>query len=143
MIRKNVYVKSYGNTWVISIPQDLAKELPKDVIYCEVYYSIRPRIIVLEFTKYRTEDSYQVYIAYDKPKQINLSLLLKSLGLYPGTVSKYCEVRNNTLIIYWDDVVPLDQVKLNKLTKLEKLPTIKVSILRRPVSYTHLTLPTN
>ena len=125
-----IRVIDIAGRWCVFIPFDIAKELPKNVRYCEVYYSVNPRIIVLDFLNRKTKDSiyvelYRRGLAKKHPGFIELTPLLKALSLYPTTEAKDYKIEDNKLVIFWDDVIPLNKVKtLFKLKHTESMPKV-------------------
>ena len=115
----------------------IKEKLGYDVKYCEVYFSVNPRIIVLEFKKEKTEDSYSI----SRIGEVGVSLIVKVLGLFPSTSARHFEIVGNRLIIYWDEIVPISEVELYKLHKTIRLPTILSRNVIRGYKYLYLPNP--
>ena len=133
MINLSIRVVEKAHQWCVVIPVSIARELPYEARYCEVYFYPVPRIIILEFLDHPTEDTYSVELhrrGYAKgyPFRVVLTSLLKTLNIFPGSVAKDYKVIGNKLVIYWDTVIPLERIQLYKLEKPKKLPAIHAGV---------------
>ena len=97
---KYVRVVGKGKFQHLYISAELAKEIDKP--WCDVYYSVEDRVVVLKFRDDGDRDSYPVKRASDSSAvTVGCTAIVGVMGLEKGSVSKKVEWRGDELWVWW------------------------------------------